>query len=256
MAAPDPRLPEPAIDAPDDAPVAPQGHPLLSVLYLDNHLLVVDKPAGVLVQEDRTGDLDLLTAGKAYLKDRYDKPGNVYLGLVHRLDRPVSGVMVFARTSKAAARLSEQFRRRTPTKGYLALVEGRLERGGRWEDHLAKRDRHVHVVPPSAPDARRAVLSCNPVARLGSRTLVAIALETGRPHQIRVQLAHHGHPIVGDLRYGARHELDGRNLALHAYALTIEHPTRRVAMTWRSAPPPTWGDAQDAAAAWIAGSAA
>lgn len=252
-ATPDDGPPAPLIDRPDDAPAVPDGHPLLAVLYLDNHLLVVDKPAGVLVQEDRTGDLDLLTAGKRYLKDRFDKPGNVFLGLVHRLDRPVSGVMVFARTSKAAGRLSDQFRRRAPDKSYLALVEGRMEEGGRLEHYLAKRGRHVHVVASSEPGAKRAVLTARPVAHLGDRTLVDVALETGRSHQIRVQLAHVGHPIVGDLRYGARTELDGRNLALHAYALTVEHPTRREAMTWRSSPPGTWGAAAGRARAWIEG---
>lgn len=212
------------------------------VLYEDNHLLVVNKPAGLLVQEDRTGDEDLLTLGKAYLKKAYDKPGNVFLGLVHRLDRPASGVMVLARTSKAAARLSEQFRSRTVEKRYLALVEGAPTGGGVLVDHLAKLDRSVEVVPPTHPEAQRAELAWRPVATRGERTLVEVELRTGRAHQIRVQLAHQGSPIVGDFRYGARTELDGRNLALHCYRLGIVHPTRREPLDWSALPPPTWGD--------------
>ena len=211
-----------------------------TVLYLDNHLLVVVKPAGLLAQGDATGDPTLLTWGKAFLKEKFDKPGNVYLGLVHRLDRPASGVMVLARTSKAAARLTEQFRQRRPEKNYLALVEGRLAGAGTCEDHLVKESRQVRVVRADYPKAKRAVLRWRAVATRDGLTLLDIALETGRAHQIRVQLAHRGHPLVGDIRYGATRELDGRNLALHAYRLTIEHPTRREAMTFEAPPPATW----------------
>lgn len=210
----------------------------MTVLYLDNHLLVVDKPPGLLAQADATGDADVLTLGKAYLKERFGKPGNVFLGLVHRLDRPASGVMVLARTSKAAARLSEQFRRRRPVKRYLALVEGRLEGAGRWEDHLRKTDqRRVEVVPAGAPGALDARLAWQALATDGRRTLVDVALETGRPHQIRVQFSHRGHPLLGDRRYGARERLDGRTLALHCWRLEVDHPTRGEVMRW-SAPPP------------------
>lgn len=221
----------------------------LDVRYLDNHLLVVNKPAGMLVQADATGDPDLLTLGKAYLKEAFDKPGNVFLGLVHRLDRPASGVMVFARTSKAAARLSEQFRRRTPEKRYVALVEGTPEGGGVLVDHLAKIDRHVHVVEPSHPEAQRAELQWRAVASRDGRTLVDVQLKTGRAHQIRVQLAHMGFPLLGDFRYGARRELDGRNLALHAYLLAVLHPTRNERMAWTALPPESWPpDARQAVA--------
>jgi RluA family pseudouridine synthase len=214
------------------------------VLYLDNHLLVVAKPAGLLVQEDRTGDPDLLTLGKAFLKEKYDKPDNVFLGLVHRLDRPVSGVLVLARTSKAASRLSDQFRRRTPDKRYLALVEGRLDGGGTREDYLAKTGRHVRVVKPGREGAKRAELRWRTLAterrKEGSVSLVEVELLTGRAHQVRVQLAALGHPILGDLRYDAQREFDGRNLALHSYRLEIEHPTKREAMSFSAPPPPTW----------------
>lgn len=216
----------------------------LDVLYLDNHLLVVSKPAGLLVQGDATGDADLLTLGKAYLKERFERPGNVFLGLVHRLDRPVSGVVALARTSKAAARLSAQFREREPGRHYLALVEGRLEGEGERVDHLARRGRTARVVRASHPEARRAVMRWRALAtdraRGGALSLVAVELVTGRGHQIRAQLAAMGHPILGDLRYGATRPFDGRNLALHGHALTLAHPTRREAMTFRAPPPASW----------------
>lgn len=216
----------------------------LDVLLLDNHLLAVNKPPGLLVQADATGDLDLLSLGKRFLKERFDKPGNVFLGLVHRLDRPVSGVVLLARTSKAAARLAAQFRARTPEKRYLALVEGRLLGEGRREDHLAKVDRTVRVVRASHPAARPAALRWRALGttrrRGGDVSLVEVLLETGRAHQIRAQLAAMGHPILGDLRYGARRPFDGQYVALHAVALTVEHPTRRVPLHLRAAPPPSW----------------
>ena len=214
------------------------------VLYLDNHLLVVMKSAGLLVQEDATGDTDLLTLGKAFLKEKFDKPGNVFLGLVHRLDRPVSGVLVLARTSKAASRLSDQFRRRAPDKRYLALVEGRITGEGTREDWLAKIDRHVRVVKRGHPEGKRAELRWRSLAtertKQGDVSLLEVELVTGRAHQIRVQLSALGHPILGDLRYGAEREFDGRNLALHSYRLDIEHPTKRETMSFSALPPPTW----------------
>ncbi len=212
----------------------------LDVLYLDNHLLVVNKPAGMLSQGDETGDASLLEVGKALLKERFGKPGNVYLALVHRLDRPVSGVMVLARTSKAAARLSEQFRARVPQKRYLAVVEGACEGEGTCVDFLVKEDRRVRVVEAGYPKAKRAVLRWRAVAVRDGLSLLDVTLETGRPHQVRVQLAHRGWPLLGDFRYGARRRLDGRNLALHCYRLTLEHPTRREPMTWTAPPPASW----------------
>jgi len=214
---------------------------MIDVLFVDNQILVVNKPAGMLVQEDETGDPDLFTLAKAYVKERFEKPGNVYLGLVHRLDRPVSGVMVFARTSKAAARLSDQFRRRTVDKRYLAVVEGVRQGSGSCVDYLVKENRRVRVVPKTYPRAQRAELSWKTVAVRGGLSLVEVRLETGRPHQIRVQLAHGGTPILGDFRYGATKELDGRNIALHCYHLGFEHPTRREHMAWETLPPETWG---------------
>lgn len=198
----------------------------LDVLHLDNHLLVVNKPAGVLVQEDATGDLDLLRLGKQFIKGRFDKPGNVYLGLVHRLDRPASGVVVLARTSKAAARLSDQFRRRTPEKDYLAVVEGSCVGAGLRRDVLiTEKEGSVRVAGTGEAAGKSASLQWRSVAEKDGLTLLSVRLHTGRKHQIRIQLAEMGHPILGDFRYGAERELDGRNLALHCYRMAIIHPT-------------------------------
>ncbi len=212
----------------------------MDVLFVDNHLLVVHKPAGVLVQADRTGDPDLLTIGKAYLKERFDKPGHVFLGLVHRLDRPASGVMVFARTSKAAARLSEQFRRRTVEKRYMAIVEGVLEGAGIERGLIVADETSVRLEKAeNGAEGKAAELQWRAVASDDDFTLVDVQLKTGRKHQIRVQLSALGHPILGDFRYGATRELDGRNLALHGYRLGFDHPTRKERMTFAVAP--SWG---------------
>ena len=215
------------------------GDPPFGVLHVDNHLLVVDKPAGMLAQGDATGDADLVTLAKANLKERFERPGQVFVGLVHRLDRPVSGVMVLARTSKGAARLSAQFAGHETEKRYLAVVEGRLEGGGEQVDWLVKGERGtVKRVPERTTGAKRAALRWEPLAVEGRRTLVGVELLTGRAHQIRVQLAGLGAPVVGDLRYGAKTPLgDGRGIALHATRLGIEHPTRPERLVFASRPP-------------------
>ena len=229
--------------------------PPLDVRLLDNHLLVVVKPAGLLSQADRTGDPDVLTLGKALVKAHFGKPGDVFLGLVHRLDRPVSGLMVLARTSKAAARLSAQFRERTLAKTYVAVVEGAPGTGGTMEDFLLKADEAVRVVPAGTPGAKAARLSWQALAHAAGRTLVAVQLETGRAHQIRVQFATRGHPLAGDRRYGAARPwlLGGvpGGIALHSAALTFAHPTRPETVEVRAAPdwPAPFGPA---AAAWLA----
>ncbi|PIE89196.1 MAG: RNA pseudouridine synthase [Acidobacteria bacterium] len=206
-----------------------------SVLYLDNHLLVIGKPAGFLSQGDHSGDDDVISWSKNYLKKAFSKPGNVYAGLVHRLDRPVSGVMVVARTSKAASRLTAQWKNRTPVKRYLAIVEGHLDSPGEMKDCIAKRDQKVKVVSPSHPAGKKALLSFNPVWSKNGMTAVDISLKTGRPHQIRVQFSSRGFPLLGDFRYGATRRFDGKNLALHSYSLTFEHPVKKEEMNF------TWG---------------
>ena len=212
----------------------------MEVLYLDNHLLVVVKPAGLLAQADRTGDDDLLTQGKVFLKEKFNKPGNVFLGLVHRLDRPVSGAMVLARTSKAAGRLSEAFRERRVEKRYVAIVEGRLHGAGEREDYLLKENERVRIVAPGHPKGKRAVLRWRALGEEDGLSLVEVDLLTGRAHQVRVQLAALCTPILGDFRYGATRELDGRNLALHAYRLAFEHPVRREPLGFSALPPASW----------------
>lgn len=207
------------------------------ILHLDNHLLVIHKPAGWLSQEDRTGDVDLLSWGKAWLKREFDKPGNVFLGLVHRLDRPVSGVMVLARTSKSASRLSEQFRAREVSKRYTALLAGGVAAPVAWRDFLLKADEQVKVASPQTPGAREAWLEVRPLAQTGQRTRVEVDLWSGRGHQIRVQCAHHGHPVVGDTRYGGPAWAHPGRIALHAHYLAFQHPTQGQRLEF-TAPPP------------------
>ncbi|WP_051309355.1 RluA family pseudouridine synthase [Desulfogranum japonicum] len=209
----------------------------IPILYEDNHLLVVNKAAGILVQEDATGDQDILTLAKQYIKKKYKKPGNVYLGLVHRLDRPVSGVIVLARTSKAARRLSEQIRERKVGKHYIGLVEGRLPAKGMWIDNIRRKGKHAWIDPAG----KKAVLEFS-VGKIFQKkiTQVNIDLKTGRHHQIRLQFSHRGYPLLGDYRYGSKIRVPGGNIALHAKALTIEHPTRACAMTFFCEPQPWW----------------
>ncbi len=211
------------------------------ILFIDNHLLIVTKPAGTLTQGDATGDLDLHTLAKLYLKKRFDKPGKVFLALVHRLDRPVPGVMVFPRTSKAASRDTRQFKERSIEKRYIAMVEGRLAGSEKLVNHVWKDHRQVRVVSEDHPKGLRAELTYTALATLNNRTLVDVKLATGRPHQIRVQLSYIGHPIIGDFRYRAKTELDGRNLALHSYLLRLDHPVTKDRMSWSIMPPATWG---------------
>jgi len=212
----------------------------LDVLYVDNHLLVVNKKAGILTQQDKTGDPDILTLAKDFTKAAFCKPGNVYIGLVHRLDRPVSGVLVLARTSKAAARLSAQFREGAAIKKYMAIVEGRCLGQGLCEDYIVKDRQKVSIARESNAKARYACLSWKSVAQSAQLSLLDILLQTGRPHQIRIQLAHAGFPILGDVRYGGHGKFDGQNIALHCYMTGIYHPITRELMAWRVSPPVSW----------------
>jgi 23S rRNA pseudouridine1911/1915/1917 synthase len=211
------------------------------VIFEDNHLLVVYKPAGLLSQGDETGEVNLLDLCKAWIKGRYHKPGQVFLGLVHRLDRPVAGVMVFARTSKAAARLSAQLRQRCLRKTYLAVVEGRTPAvEGRLVHWIERRERSVRIVPGSSSLTREARLSYRLCATEGGRSLLEIELETGRKHQIRLQLAHSGCPIVGDVRYSARSVLPSGSIALFAKQIVLEHPTRKETLAFNVPFPLGW----------------
>jgi len=215
---------------------------MLEVLYEDNHCLAVVKPARILTAGDATGDVSLLDLAKDYLKQKYNKPGNVFAGLVHRLDRPVSGVVVFARTSKAAARLSDQFRRGTVQKTYRAVVEGNVaEKSGEYFDWLLKDEKTniTQSVAPETPSARPARLRFRRVATARGLSLLEITPETGRSHQIRVQLSVRGHPIYGDRKYGSIHSLQGV-IALHAARLTFEHPTRKEQVTVTAPDPVSW----------------
>ena len=181
----------------------------LNVIYEDNHIIVVEKPVNIPSQGDKTGDIDMLTLVKRYIKEKYNKPGEVYLGLVHRLDRPVGGVMVFARTSKAAARLSEQVRNKDFKKKYLVIVDGKFEKNkGTLEDYLLKNEKTntSKVVKEGTKNAKLAILDYE-VLKYNEEinlSVVKVNLHTGRHHQIRVQMANAGHSICGDQKYGTR----------------------------------------------------
>jgi len=213
----------------------------LPVVHEDNHLLAVIKPAGLLVQGDRSGHVTLLDLARRYLKRKYRKPGNVYLGLVHRLDRPVSGLVLLARTSKAARRLAEQFRAGTLAKTYLAVVLGRpARRQAELVSYLATRgDRQGRTRAGSAPfpGAREAKLFYRVRERRRGCTLLEVEPRTGRRHQIRAQLALLGHPILGDLKYGAPGRLPGRRIGLHALRLVVAHPVGGERLVLEAPPP-------------------
>ena len=209
----------------------------IPVLYEDNHLLVVVKPANLPVQADSSGDDDLLSIMKRYIGHKYQKPGAVYLGLVHRLDRPVGGVMVFARTSKAAARLSKAFSGHDLDKRYLAVLQGELSAPRELEDWLKKNsaDGMVRVVAPGTEGGKPARLRTEPLASREGLTLAEVRLYTGRAHQIRVQHAHVGLPLWGDARYGGGRP--GQQIALWAWSLSFEHPVRHEPMRFTARPP-------------------
>lgn len=209
------------------------------VIFEDNHLLVVNKLQNVLVQEDSTGDPDLLSALKAYIKKKYNKPGNVFLGLVHRLDRPVGGVMVFARTSKAAARLSEQIREHQFQKRYLVVVEGIPEKKTATLKHYLQKDVRMNktsVYASPVPGSKESLLRYETLDTQDGVTLLRVVLLTGRGHQIRAQLAAAGTPILGDVKYNMQKQRRVAGIALFASELGFVHPTTKEHLTFSAQP--------------------
>lgn len=209
------------------------------IIYEDNHILVAVKKPGVLSQSTGDNTPDMLTLLKAYIQKRYEKPGKVFLGLVHRLDQPVGGIMVFARTSKAASRLSEQIRNRQLERYYLAVVEGSLTPARAILSDYLEKQPSGHVAVQSDGTGKHALLAYQTlqIASDESKTLVCVRLGTGRPHQIRVQFASRHHPIIGDRRYGPRLYVQSANVpALYACGLTLIHPTRKEQLTFFSQP--------------------
>ena len=208
------------------------------IIYEDNHLLVAVKPPNQLTQGDATGDEALLDELKSYIKVKYNKPGEVYLGLVHRLDRPVGGLVAFARTSKAASRLSEQLRSHAMHRDYLAVVENgdTLADKGTLHHWLLKDEAsgNVRTVKAGTPGSQEAKLHYTMLDRKDDTALVHVVLETGRKHQIRVQFATSGHPLRYDMRYGQGER--GQNIALWGAMLTLAHPTQKQPMTFISQP--------------------
>ena len=209
----------------------------IKILYEDNHLIVAVKPQNIPSQKDPSGDPDILSLLKSYIKEKYSKPGEAYIGLIHRLDRPTGGVMVFARTSKAASRLSAQIKNGRFEKRYLAVLKGSVPEAGTLTDWL-KKDRETNTVSISDendPAAKKAVLEYSIKEKADGLTLADIKLETGRSHQIRVQFANIGAPIYGDRRYGGG-ETDA-DLCLWSYSLSFDHPTTKERLSFTSYPP-------------------
>ncbi|VAX29657.1 RNA pseudouridylate synthase, group 1 [hydrothermal vent metagenome] len=214
----------------------------LKILYQDNHLIAVYKPHGLATQADTKGGPALLDQTRQWIKTAHNKPGNVFLGLVHRLDKPVSGVVLFAKTSKAASRLAEQFRERKTKKTYRAIICGTpIQENGSLVQYLRKENSlKATVFPRPTPGAKKSVLSYTLIEKLPDTSILEIILETGRFHQIRAQLAFMGNPILGDVKYGARSPLPDRQIALYAQKLVVTHPISKDEITLESPPPPGW----------------
>jgi 23S rRNA pseudouridine1911/1915/1917 synthase len=212
------------------------------ILFEDNHLIAVVKPAGVPSTHFDGEEETLDRSVKAYLKTKYNKPGNVFLGIVHRLDKPTSGVLVFARTSKGAARLSEQFQAGAVEKIYWAVVEGEMQPlAGSFDDWLRKDQQTgvVEIVEPNTSGAKRAITHYESRAAFHGMSFVELRPQTGRTHQLRVQLAHRHHPVVGDFKYGSETPFE-RGIALHARSITFLHPIDKEPVTLTAALPRTW----------------
>ena len=205
--------------------------PKINIIYEDNHLLVVEKPINIPVCEDESRDLDLLTILKQYIKEKYKKPGNVYLGLIHRLDRPVGGIMVFAKTSKAASRLSNQVREKQLTKTYYAVVENKLKDSDTLKDYLIK-DSKTNITKVTTKDlGKEAILNYEIIKKKDNLNLVKINLITGRSHQIRVQFSSRNNPLYGDQKYN-KNAISNTNIALFAKVLAFNHPVTKERLTF------------------------
>jgi 23S rRNA pseudouridine1911/1915/1917 synthase len=216
----------------------------LDVLYEDNHLLAVNKPALLATMGVAADETSLLAAAKAYLQRKYNKPGNAYVGVVSRLDAPVTGLALLAKTSKAAARLSEAFRTRAVAKTYLAVTSPPIEPAAGDLEHFLRHDerhRKVHTTHAGAEGAQLARLAYSTAAASNDFALLRVELETGRKHQIRVQLAKVGSPVVGDRKYGSDAAF-GPGIALHSWALELEHPVRREPLRIEAPPPRSWAE--------------
>lgn len=218
---------------------------MLDILFEDNHLLAVNKPAGLPVQGDSTGDEHLLQVASDYISKKYQKPGAAFIGLIHRLDRPVSGVVLLARTSKALTRMNEQFRNKSTLKVYHAVTTGEMaEEEGTLVHYLgkdAKTHRALTYLKPK-PGAKEAILHYKQLLHINGFQLYEITLETGRFHQIRAQMAKSGAPILGDVKYGAGEALPDRSIGLHARMLEFDHPVtkQRISITAPYPKVPHW----------------
>lgn len=211
----------------------------MKIIYEDNHIIVVEKPVNIPSQGDKTGDKDMLSMVKEYIKEKYNKPGEVYLGLVHRLDRPTGGVMVFAKTSKAASRLSQQVRNKEFIKKYLCIVDGKMEKDeDTLKDYLYKNEKNnmSRIANAKEKNAKEAILDYKVIKYNEEINLsvVEVTIHTGRHHQIRVQFSSRNHSLYGDQKYGIRGR--GKQLALWAYYLSILHPITKERMEFKACP--------------------
>jgi len=220
---------------------------LVQVVYEDNHIIAVNKPPGVLVQGDKTGDTPLVDYVKAYVKVRYKKTGDVFLGVIHRLDRPVSGTIIYARTSKGLSRMTELFRNREVEKTYWAITKTRPRPLAAKLEHYLLKDKSRNVAKAylrrgnRTKDAKHSILTYELKSALDAHYLLEVKPETGRPHQIRVQLASNGTPIIGDVKYGFPNANDDGSIFLHCRSMSFIHPVKKTPVTIESDPPDVFG---------------
>lgn len=212
----------------------------MTVIYEDNHLIAIHKPAGLLTHSDKTGDQCATEQVKLFLKKKYNKPGDVFLNPVHRLDRPVSGLLLFAKTSKATTRMTRLFAQKETKKTYLAISDKQPKEPLKTITHFLLKNSRTNTtkaVQEGKPNAKKAILSYKLIAELKSRFLIQVNPKTGRSHQIRVQLSSINCPIIGDLKYGSKQKTDGRSIALHSYQLAFIHPVKKEPITITCPPP-------------------